>query len=82
MKTTSLISKLNKLNISHEIVNNDGYNADIKFTINGKIFLAGIVEGKAEIQDLCHEICFDEAEQEMQRRFFDNFNQILKYANK
>ncbi len=82
MKTTSLISKLNKLNITHEIVNNNGYNADIKFTINNKVFLAGIVDGKEEIQDFCHEICFDECEQEMQRRFFDNFNQILKYANR
>lgn len=82
MKITSLISKLNKLNVSHEIVNNNGYNADIKFTINGKSFFAGIIEGKEEIQDYCHEICFDNANQEMQRRFFDNFNQILKYANR
>ena len=38
MKITSLISKLNKMNVAHEIVNNNGYNADIQFVINGKSF--------------------------------------------
>jgi hypothetical protein len=32
------------------------------------------------IQDFCREICFDNVNQEMQRRFFDNFNKILKYT--
>jgi len=81
MKVTSLLSKLNKLNVSHEVVNDNGYNADIKFIINNKVFLAGIIKSKAEIQDFCHEFYFDNVLQETQRRFFDNFNQILRYSN-
>jgi hypothetical protein len=78
MKITSLISKLNKMNVSHEIVNNNGYNADIKFTINEKSFYAGIVEGKDTIQDYCREIGYDNANQETQRIFYENINHLLK----
>ena len=80
MKITSLISKLNKMNVAHEIVNNNGYNADIKFVINGKSFYAGIVEGKDTIQDLCKEIGYDDVNQETQRSFYDNFNHLIKYG--
>jgi hypothetical protein len=82
MNISILISKLNKLNISHEIVNNNGYNADIKFTVNNKVFLAGIVNDKDNVEYFCHEICYDNTSQEMNRRFFQNFNQLLKYANR
>lgn len=78
MKITSLISKLNKMNVAHEIVNNNGYNADIQFVINGKSFYAGIVEDKDTVQDFCKEIGYDDVNQETQRSFYDNFNQLLK----
>lgn len=78
MKITSLISKLNKMNVAHEIVNNNGYNSDIQFVINGKSFYAGIVEDKDTVQDFCKEIGYDDVNQETQRSFYDNFNQLLK----
>ena len=82
MTTSNLISKITKMNVSYTILENNGYNKDIQFSINGLTFLAGFVEGKNEIQDFCREICYDTCKQEMQRRFFDNFNQVLRYANK
>ena len=82
MKISNLISKLNKMNVSHTIVDVNGYNKDIQFSINGLTFLAGFIEGKEMIQDFCREICFDNVNQDMQRRFFDNFNKVLTYANK
>jgi hypothetical protein len=54
---------------------------DIQFTINNKTFKAGYFKGETEIQDYCIEICWDNDNQEMQRRFFSNFNRLLKYAN-
>jgi hypothetical protein len=81
MTTTNLISKLTKMNISYNVLENNGYNKDIQFSINGLTFKAGFVNGKTIIEDFCREICFDNSNQEMQRRFFNNFNQLLKYAN-
>lgn len=81
MTTSSLVSKLNKMNIAHSIVDVNGYNKDIQFIINGLTFKAGFTEGKTEVEDFCREICFDNNTQEMQRRFFITFNQLLKYAN-
>lgn len=80
MTTSNLISKLNKLNINYSIVDINGYNQDIAFSINGMSFKAGFVKGIEIIEDFCREICFDNNIQEVQRRFFNNFNQILKYA--
>jgi hypothetical protein len=81
MTTTNLITKLNKMNIPYTILDCNGYNMDIEFTINNYTFKAGFFKGEIEIQDFCREICFDVSEQEMRRRFFDNFNKVLKYAN-
>ena len=81
MTTTNLIIKLTKMNISYNVLENNGYNKDIQFSINGLTFKAGFVNGKTIIEDFCREICFDNSNQEMQRRFFNNFNQLLKYAN-
>jgi len=81
MTTTNLISKLTKMNVSYNVLENNGYNKDIQFSINGLTFKAGFINGKTIIEDFCREICFDKCNQEMQRRFFDNFNQLLRYAN-
>lgn len=70
------------MGISHTIVDHNGYNKDIEFSINGLNFKAGFNEGQTVIQDFCREICYDKVNQEMQRRFFDNFTQLVKYANK
>jgi hypothetical protein len=80
MKTTNLISKLNKLKIEHTIIDINGYNKDIVFVINGITFYAGFNTNKNVIEDYHREICYNVSEQEMQRRFFDNFNQLLRYA--
>ena len=82
MTTTNLINKLNKMNIPYTILDCNGYNMDIQFSINDKTFKAGFFKGEKEIQDFCRDIVFDVSEQEMRRRFFENFNQVLKYANK
>ena len=82
MKKSTLISKLEKNGTRYTELNGNGYNKDIEFTINGKNFLAGFIEGIDEITDFCREICYDKNNQEMQRRYFDNFNQVIKYANR
>jgi hypothetical protein len=80
MTTTNLIAKLTKMNVPSTILEGNGYNKDVQFSINGLTFLAGFVEGRNEVQDICREICYDNSNQEMQRRFFDNLNQVLRYA--
>jgi hypothetical protein len=80
MTTSTLISKLNKMNIESTIVDDNGYNMDVKFIINGMTFKAGFIKGQNVIQDFCREIYFDKSNQETQRRFFDNFNKLLKYT--
>jgi hypothetical protein len=80
MTTTNLITKLNKMNINHSIIDINGFNQDIKFIINGMVFKAGFTTQSNIIEDFCREISFDKVNQEMQRRFFDNFNKCLKYA--
>jgi len=81
MRVQSLISKLNKINVSYTVLENNGYNKDIQFSIKGLFFKAGFTEGKKIVEDFCTEICYDNSNQETRRRFFDNFNQVLKYAN-
>lgn len=70
MTTTNLINKLAKLNIPYTILDNNGYNKDIQFTINNLTFKAGFIDGKEQVEDFCREICYDKCAQEMQRRFF------------
>jgi hypothetical protein len=81
MKVLSLVSKLNKMKVPFVVVDVNEYNKDIVFQINSMNFKAGYVEGSEEVEDFCREICWDNVDQEMQRRFFDNFNQLVKYAN-
>jgi hypothetical protein len=81
MTTSALISKLTKMNIEYTILDCNGYNMDIAFKINNLNFKAGFIKGENEIQDFCREICFDTSNQEMQRRFFKNFNKLFSYAN-
>ena len=80
MKTANLINKLNKMNIENKIVDVNGYNKDVVFTINKMTFYAGFTANNDTIIDYCRNICYDNCSQETQRRFFDNFNQILRYA--
>jgi hypothetical protein len=82
MTTTNLIKKLNKMQVSHNIVDVNGYNQDIHFVINGKKYIAGYNVKNNVIEDYCMEICYDNANQEMQRRFFDNFNKVLNHATR
>jgi hypothetical protein len=81
MTTSTLKNKLSKMNISFNETDYNGYNKDICFSINGMNFCAGFELGNDEIQDFCREICFDNTNQDMQRRFFKNFNELIKYSN-
>jgi hypothetical protein len=81
MTTAQLKSKLTKMNVSFTEVDYNGYNKDICFSINNMNFAAGYNTKDNEIEDFCRNICFDNDNQETQRRFFRNFNQLLKYAN-
>ena len=81
MSTTTLTNRLSKMGIGYKVINVNGYDMDIQFAINGITFLAGYNVNSNSIIDFCREICFDNGSQEMQRRFFDNFAQVLRYAN-
>lgn len=82
MTIKNLIDKLTKMNISYTVLDLNGYNKDVCFSINSMSFKAGFCDGKEIIQDFCREICYDNCNQEMERRFFDNFSQLLRYANR
>lgn len=81
MTTANLISKLTKMNVTYTVVDVNGYNMDIEFSINGLNFSAGFNTSKNIIEDLSRAICYDNVNQEMQRRFFTNFNKLISYAN-
>jgi len=81
MKIQSLTAKLAKVNVPFQTLEGNGYNKDIQFAINGKTFFAGFIEGKENVTDFCRVIGYDNANQESQRIFFDNFNQVLRHAN-
>ena len=79
MTVKNLISKLTKNGVTYTILDY-GYNKDIEFMINGITFKSGFTEGKTTVEDFCSELYYDNCNQEIQRRFFDNFNQVLRYA--
>jgi hypothetical protein len=81
MTTANLISKLTKMNVAYTVVDVNGYNMDIEFSINGLNFSAGFNTSKNIIEDFSRAICYDNVNQEMQRRFFTNFNKLISYAN-
>jgi hypothetical protein len=80
MTTQNLINKLNKINVLYSIVDVNGYNQDIHFVINGKNYIAGYNVKNNVIEDYCMEICYDNANQDMQRIFFSNFNKVLNHS--
>lgn len=82
MTTTTLISKLGKMNIPYTIVDFNGYNMDIVFTINGKTFKAGFFKGDTLIQDYCRDISFDNTSQEIIRSIYKNFAAVLRAAER
>jgi hypothetical protein len=80
MKSATLKKRLKNMGIPYNVVDVNGYNKDIEFTINETNFKGGIIEGKEEVQDFCREICYDKVREEMLRRFFRNFKELLRYA--
>lgn len=70
------------MNVEHSILENNGYNKQIKFSINGVIFKAAFTEGKPLIEDFCRELSYDEANQETDRLFFTSLSQVIEYAKK
>lgn len=81
MKVSNLTSKLNKMKVPFTVVDVNEWNKDIVFQINGKTFKAGFTAASDVIEDFCREICYDNVDQEMQRVFYKNFNQLLIRAN-
>lgn len=66
MKTTSLINKLNKLNIESERKNNR-----IEFVINNNVYFTLVQDEET--------LFFCQAKNEI---FFDNLNQVLRHENR
>lgn len=81
MTTAQLKNKLTKMNIQFTEVDYNGYNKDICFSINNMNFAAGFNTKSEIIENFSRNICYNVSEQETQRRFFTNFNQLIKYAN-
>jgi len=81
MKTSSLTSKLNKLNVAHTVKHTNEHNKALDFTINGKKFSADFTATSEEIHFFTTIIGYDHAEQEHQRLFFYTFSAVLRYAN-
>jgi hypothetical protein len=78
MTTTQLISKLDKMNVSHEVINSNDFNFDIRFKINGSYFQAGYTANSNVITDFCKELFYCNSDQETKYRFYSNFSQLLK----
>jgi hypothetical protein len=81
MKITSLISKLTKMNVPFTILEGNGYNKDIEFSINGSVFEASFTEGYPNIQYYSKETGYDDASQQFTSYYFENFAQVLRHAN-
>jgi len=80
MTTSNLINKLNKMNVTNKVIDINSYNKDVVFVINNITFHAGFNADKNIVIDYHTNICYDNCNQETERRFFDNLNQILRYA--
>ena len=81
MKISTLNNKLSKLNVQTTIVDYNGYNKSLVFTINGKKYEADFNSVHEEVNSFSFSLMYDEANQETQRRFFDNFAQVQRHAN-
>jgi hypothetical protein len=82
MKISSLISKLTKINVPFTILEGNGYNKDIEFSINGSKFEASFTEGYPNIQYYSKATGYDDASQVTTCFYFDNFAQLLRHASK
>ena len=76
MKVTTLKNKLTKMNIS--LTESKG---DITFAINKKSFIAD-TNNSENVFCFFHVTGYDTSSQETDRRFFDNFNQVLRYSQR
>ncbi len=82
MTTENLITKLTNLNINHSVTDFNGYNMDIDFTINGKLFSASYTIARNVIERWSVNLGYDNTTQESRTREFNSFNQLIAYANK
>jgi hypothetical protein len=81
MTTANLIKKLTNLNIPYNIVNTNEYNKEIVFTIKYITFRADYNVDKNIINSYYKVTGYDNLSQETTRRFFDNFNKVLRYSS-
>jgi hypothetical protein len=82
MKLSTLNNKLTKLNAEVTTQDHNGYNMSVVFTINGKSYEADYNKGENNIIGFSFTTGYDDAIQETTRRFFDNFNQVLRHSNR
>lgn len=82
MKLSTLLNKLSKLKIESEVVNNNDYNKTLKFSLNNKKYEATYNSKDLEVDSYSYSYGYDDASQETQRRFFDNFNQVKRHSER
>jgi hypothetical protein len=81
MTTSTLEKKLTKLGIPFNIVDYNGFNFDYAFSIHGMNFRAAFNADSDIITNFCRNMCWNDSEQEMDRRWFDTFSKLIKYAD-
>lgn len=83
MATVSgLTKKLSKIASGLRTYTNNGYNMQLLFELNGKYFSASYEKGKDLVEDFSTTTGYDSIDQEYERRFFRNLNQVLAYASR
>ena len=80
MKTTSLLKKLNKMGIYHDITTTNGYNYYINFYIDGNKFSAAYAADDDVIESYCRIYAWDRTEQSNLRTFYRSFAEIIKFT--
>ena len=74
MKVTSLIKKLDKMNVTSEMERNE-----VKFVINNTTFFANC--NSENVLFYYKENGYDVANREVYRIFYNNLNQVIRCAN-
>lgn len=80
MKLSSLQKKLSKIENVSISTHGNGYNMYLCFSIKGKRFEAGYTEGVDKVDSFSY--AYDNGTNELARRWFYKFTDVLEYANK
>jgi hypothetical protein len=82
MKLSSLVKKLNAMQAPSEVATNNGFNMSLVFTLNGLRFSAEYTAESYNVSCYNTVLGYDDLSQEKSRRFFDNLNQVVRYAER